>query len=239
MNPFLIRKITKVVANMLLEHKDLFIQVGQTTINWWKGKKIAIIGPGETGKDALWNRLQGLDPKTPLSLDNSRIPHFKIDFRLSNGKRINLTCKRSLNIGGEENHRDQSRGWRAVCNDANIIFYLITIDDLLNKAYLTGRIKTDLQWLYKNIPYLKSNPNLHILINKIDTKIDSHTDYAEYNNKIQSQLNDFDSFIKSQLEPWDKIYTGSTLISTYDENLYLRGIESVFNEVYEHITNQK
>lgn len=239
MNPFLIKKISKIVANMLLEHKDLFIQVGQSTWNWWKGKKIAIIGPGESGKDALWNRLQGLDPKVPIALDKTKIPHFKIDFRLSNGKRITLTCKRSLNIGGEENHRDQSKGWRAVCDDANIIFYLITIDDLIKKNYLSGRIKSDLQWLYKTVPYLKNDPHLHILINKIDTKINSHTDYADFKLKLKSELTTFDDFVKSQLEPWDKIYTGSTLISIYDENLYLKGIENVFNEVYEHIANQK
>jgi len=236
---FVLRKLANIGLGFLLEHRDFFIQTSSTVIKWWKGKKIAIIGPQESGKDALWNRLQGLDPKETSSLDQSRVPHFKIDFRLSNGKRINLTCKRSLNIGGEENHRDQVLGWRAVCEDADIIFYLISIDDLLEHRYLSGRIKSDLQWIYKTIPYLKSDPHLHILINKIDLKINSHTEYSEYKNKLKDELEKLDSFVKSQLEPWDRSYAGSTLISVYDEGLYLKGIENAFNAVYERVVTDK
>lgn len=141
-------------------------------------------------------------------------------------------------MSGEENHRDKIRGWRAVCDDADIIFYLITIDDLLEKRYSDGRIKEDLEWLYKNMPFLKAHSHIHILINKIDTKISSHTEYDYLNQQLSSELNEFDHFVRTELGPWQKVYTGSTLISTFNESLYLRGIENVFNEVYDHINSK-
>lgn len=238
MKLFILKKLANFGLSVLLEHKDFLIQTSSTVMKWWKGKKIAIIGPKETGKDALWNRLQGKDPLTPISLDTARVPHFKIDFRLSDGKRINLTVKRSLNIGGDENHRDGTRGWRAVCIDADIILYIITIDDLLNKKYLEGRIKEDMEWLYKNMPYLKTHSHLHILINKIDTQISSHTEYNSLIEKLSDELTQLNGFVETQLGSWHKVYTGSTLISTFNESLYLRGIENVFNAVYEHIAKQ-
>lgn len=236
---FVLKKLANIGLSFLLEHKDFLLQTSSTVLQWWKGKKIAIIGPRETGKDALWNRLQGKDPLTPLSLDSTRIPHFKIDFRLSDGRRVNLTCKRSLNISGEENHRDHLLGWRTVCNDADIIFYLITIEDLMENKYLEGRIKQDLEWLFKNMPYLKAHSHLHILINKIDTKIKSHTDYPAFCESLTNELHAFNSFVQTELGPWKKVYTGSSLISTFNDALYLRGIENVFNEVYEHIASSK
>lgn len=234
MKLFILRKLSKFGLNLLLEHKDFLLETSSLVIDWWKGKKLAIVGPEGSGKDGLWNRLQGLEPQTTSS-ELNKIPTFKINFGLSNGKRFIITCKRSLNIGGEENHRDQVNGWRAVCNDSDIIFYMMSIDDLLTKNYEHARIEKDLIWFHKNLAYLRKNTHIHILINKIDTQINSHTDYAQIREQLSTELKAFDAFVRKQLEPWDKNYTGSTLISVYNENIYLKGIESAFNAVYQHM----
>lgn len=237
MKLYILRKLSKYGLGLVLENRDFLLQTSSIVIDWWKGKKLAIVGPEGTGKDGLWNRLQGLDPETPLTSELNKIPTFKINFGLSNGKRFILTCKRSLNIGGEENHRDQVNGWRAVCNDSDIIFYMMSIDDLLENKYLGGRIQKDLEWFHRTLPYLRKNSHIHILINKIDTKINAHTEYTEFKEQLNSELSSFDAFVKKQLEPWSSSYTGSTLISIYNEGIYLKGIEKAFNQVYEHISH--
>lgn len=232
MKLFILRKIANLGLGFLLEHRDFFIQTSSTVLKWWKGKKLAIIGPENTGKDFLWNRLRGLSPNETATLMDGKIPQFKIDFNLSDGRRINLTCKRSLNIGGEENYRDEEQGWKQVCEDSDIIFYVMTIDDLLSKNYLKGRIQNDLEWFHRTLPYLKKNSLIHILINKIDTKINDYTEYDEFKSQITPELTEFNEFVRKILSPWDKTYTGLTLISAQDEHIYLKGIERVFNKVF-------
>ncbi|MFA5583469.1 MAG: hypothetical protein WDA09_04570 [Bacteriovoracaceae bacterium] len=239
MKLFILRKIANLGLGFLLEHRDFFIQTSTTVLKWWKGKKLAIIGPESSGKDSLWNRLRGLSPHESATFMDRKIPEFKIDFNLSDGRRINLTCKRSLNIGGEENYRDEEQGWKQVCQDSDVIFYIMTIDDLLSKKYLNGRIQKDLEWFHRTLPYLKKNSLIHILINKVDTKIKDYTEYDEFKSNIKQDILDFDEFVRRILSPWDKTYTGLTLISASDEHIYLKGIERVFNKIYKAIHPEK
>lgn len=239
MKLFILKKIANFGFSFFIEHRDFFLQTSSTVLNWWKGKKLAIIGAQATGKDSLWNRLQGLNPEHLPHLKEGKIPEFKINFRLSDGREIYLRCKRSLNMGGEENYRDQTNGWRAVCEDADVIFYIITIEDLTTKNYLSGRIVKDLEWLLRNLPYLKKNSHLHILINKIDHELKDHTQYDFFKKRMSVVQKEFDDFVRSQLSPWDKSYTGSSFISVFDEHLYLKGIESVFNNVHQFISSRK
>lgn len=236
MKLFILKKLANLGFSFFVEHRDFFVQTSATVINWWKGKKLAIIGAEGTGKDTLWNRLQGLAPLDTPELKEGRIPQFKIDFRLSDGSHINLNCKRSLNRGGEENHRDQENGWRAVCEDADVIFYLVSIEELIQKTYRAGRVQKDLEWLLLNLPYLKKNSHIHILINKIDHHLKDHTQYEAFKEKMAEEKQEFDQFVRENLSPWDKSYTGSTLISVYNEHLYLKGIETVFNRVHQFIS---
>ena len=79
MKLFILRKLSKFGLNLLLEHKDFLLETSSLVIDWWKGKKLAIVGPEGSGKDGLWNRLQGLEPQTTSS-ELNKIPTFKINF---------------------------------------------------------------------------------------------------------------------------------------------------------------
>ena len=81
MKLFILRKLTNLSFSFFIEHRDFLVQTSSTVINWWKGKKLAIIGAQGTGKDSLWNRLQGNEPGHLSELKEGKIPQFKIDFR--------------------------------------------------------------------------------------------------------------------------------------------------------------
>ncbi len=118
---------------------------------WWSGKKIAVIGPTASGKDSFLARLQNRDiphvhANSPMG---EKVDSFKVKLALSHHQVIDITCKGVINIGGETDYRDAPAGWLAVCEDADVIFYVMTIKDLDEKRFLKGRrIREDLDWLH-------------------------------------------------------------------------------------------
>jgi hypothetical protein len=204
-------------------------------MEWWSGKKIAVIGPTASGKDSFLARLQGQE--IPRVHSNSamgeRVKSFPVRMVLSNRQMVDITCKGVINIGGETDYRDDPSGWLAVCKDADVVFYMMTVSDLSAKRFLKGRrIRQDLDWLLTVLPDLKPDALVHILINKIDQEIESHTDYQALADELARELRALDRTVKTVLHPYESKYTGATLISMKNHQIYTRAINTVFRAVY-------
>lgn len=204
-------------------------------LEWWSGKKIAVIGPTASGKDSFLARLQNRE--IPRVHSNSamgeKVKSFPVKMALSDRRAIDITCKGVVNIGGEADYRDTPSGWLSVCQDADVVFYMMTVSDLSRKRFLKGRrIREDLDWLLTAMPHLKPGALVHILINKIDQKIESHTDYRALAEELANERSALDKTVKSVLHPYEARYTGATLISMKNKQIYTRGINIAFRAVY-------
>lgn len=207
----------------------------KAALDWWSGKKIAVIGPTASGKDSFLARLQ--NQEIPRVHSNSAmgetVKSFPVKLALANHQVIDITCKGVINIGGENDYRDDPSGWLSVCKDADVVFYMMTVSDLAQKKFLKGRrIRQDLDWLLTAMPHLKPGALIHILINKIDLEIESHTDYRALGEELAQELAALDRTVKSVLHPYEARYTGATLISMKNKQIYTRAINLVFRAVY-------
>jgi hypothetical protein len=204
-------------------------------LDWWSGKKIAVIGPTASGKDSFLARLQSQEiPQVHAnSAMGEKVRSFPVRMVLSNRQVVDITCKGVINIGGETDYRDDPSGWLAVCKDADVVFYVMTVNDLSARRFLKGRrIRQDLDWLLTVLPDLKPDALIHILINKIDQQIESHTDYRALATELERELKSLDRTVRSVLHPYESRYTGATLISMKNKQIYTRAINTVFHAVY-------
>jgi len=204
-------------------------------IDWWAGKKIGVIGPTASGKDSFLARLQNQEiPRVHAnSAMGEKVKSFPVKMALSSRQVVDITCKGVVNIGGETDYRDDPSGWLAVCEDADVVFYVMTVNDLAEKRFLKGRrIRQDLDWLLTAMPHLKPGALVHILINKIDAMIESHTDYQALAEELEKELAALDRTVKTVLHPYEARYTGATLISMKNKQIYTRAINIVFRAVY-------
>jgi hypothetical protein len=211
------------------------VRLVKGVLDWWSGKKIAVIGPTGSGKDSFLARLQ--NQEIPKVHSNSpmgeKIKSFRVKLVLSQHQTIDITCKGVINIGGETDYRDAPSGWLEVCKDADVVFYMMTIKDLSGSKFLKGRrIRQDLDWLLTALPHLKRGVLIHILINKIDEAIESHTDYQALAEEFSKQLTALDRTVKSVLHPYEAGYTGATLISMKNKQIYTRAINITLRSVY-------
>jgi len=211
------------------------VRLVKGVLDWWSGKKIAVIGPTASGKDSFLARLQ--NQEIPKVHSNSpmgeKVKSFRVKLALSRHQAIDITCKGVINIGGETDYRDAPSGWLTVCKDADVIFYMMTIKDLSGSKYLKGRrIRHDLDWLLSALPHLKQGVLIHILINKIDEEIESHTDYRALAEELAKKLDALDQTVKNVLHPYEAGYTGATLISMKNKQIYTRAINNVLRSVY-------
>jgi len=207
----------------------------KAAIDWWSGKKIAVIGPTASGKDSFLARLQ--NHEIPRVHSNSamgeKVKSFNVKLALSSHQLIDISCKGVINIGGETDYRDAPSGWLAVCKDADVVFYVMTVNDLAKRRFLKGRrIRQDLDWLQTAMPHLKRGALVHILINKIDEMIESHVDYRALADELAEELGELDGTVKEVLQPYEARYTGATLISMKNKQIYTRAINIVFRAVY-------
>jgi len=204
-------------------------------LDWWSGKKIAVIGPTASGKDSFLARLQNREiPQVHAnSAMGEKVKSFPVKLALSNHRVVDITCKGVINIGGEIDYRDAPTGWLSVCRDADVVFYIMTVDDLARKRFLKDRrIRQDLDWLLTALPHLKASALIHILINKVDGQIESHTDYQALAQKLAQGLTQLDKTVRTVLHPYESRYTGATLISMKNKQIYTRAINIVFRAVY-------
>lgn len=203
--------------------------------DWWSGKKIAVIGPTASGKDSFLARLQNraipeVHANSPMG---EKVKSFKVKVALSHRHVIDITCRGVINIGGETDYRDAPSGWLAVCKDADVVFYIMTIKDLSEKRYQKGgRVREDLDWLLTALPHLKPGALVHILINKIDEEIESHTDYQAFAETLTKELRALDKKVDKVLHPYQARYTGATLISMKNKQIYTVAINDALRAVY-------
>jgi hypothetical protein len=212
-----------------------FVRLVKGALDWWSGKKIAVIGPTASGKDSFLARLQNRE--IPEVHSNSpmgeTVKSFRVKLALSNHQVVDITCKGVINIGGETDYRDAPSGWLSVCTDADVVFYVMTVDDLSKKRFLKGRrIRQDLEWLLTALPHLKPGALVHILINKIDEEIESHTDYRALAEELAEELSALDTTVNNVLHPYEASYTGATLISMKNKQIYTRSINGALRAVY-------
>ena len=211
------------------------VRLAKGALEWWSGKKIAVIGPTASGKDSFLARLRNRE--IPEIHSNSpmgeKIRSFDVKLALSNRQVVDITCKGVINIGGETDYRDAPSGWLSVCKDADVVFYMMTVNDLSAKRFLKGRrIRQDLDWLQSALPHLKQGALIHILINKIDEQIESHTDYRALAEELAQELAALDRTVRNVLHPYEARYTGATLISMKDRQIYTHAINIVLRSVY-------
>jgi hypothetical protein len=211
------------------------VRLVKGAVEWWSGKKIAVIGPTASGKDSFLARLQNRE--IPLVHSNSpmgeKIKSFDVKLALSHRQVIDITCKGVINIGGETDYRDAPSGWLAACEDADVVFYVMTIKDLSEEKFRKGgRIRGDLDWLQAALPHLKPDLLIHILINKIDEEIQSHTDYPALAKELAKELRALDKTVKKVLHPYQAKYTGATLISMKNKQIYTIAINDALRAVY-------
>lgn len=202
---------------------------------WWSGKRIAVIGPTASGKDSFLARLRNreIPQKHARSPLREKIKSFRVKLALSDQQVIEFTCKGVTNVGGEPGLRDAPSGWLAVCKRADVIFYVMTVHDLSNKSYLAGRrVRQDLDWLQATLPHLGRAALVHVLINKIDQRIDNHTDYEVLAKELKQELRAFDRAVKTVLHPYEARYTGATLISMKNKQMYTLGVHDALRAVY-------
>jgi hypothetical protein len=202
---------------------------------WWSGKKIAVIGPTASGKDSFLARLRNRE--IPEVHSNSpmgeKVSSFRVKLALSHHQVVDITCKGVINIGGETDYRDAPSGWLSVCEDADVVFYVMTIEDLSERRYLKNRrIRQDLDWLVTAMPHLKPDALVHILINKIDAEIESHTDYRALAEELAHEIRALEKTVMKVLHPYEARYTGATLISMKNKQIYTVAINDVLRSVY-------
>jgi hypothetical protein len=156
-----------------------------------------------------------------------------VKLTLSRHQAIDIFCKGVINIGGEVDYRDAPDGWLSVCKDADVVFYIMTVTNLSEGDFRKGRrIREDLDWLLTALPHLKPGALIHILINKVDERIESHTDYLELAGELERDLEVLHRTVKKVLHPYDAKYTGATLISMKNKQIYTRALNDVLRSVY-------
>lgn len=132
------------------------------------------------------------------------VKSFRVKLTLSNQQVIDITCKGVIDIDGEADYRDAPSGWLSVYADADVVFYVMTVKDLSKKRFLKGRrIRQDLDWFLTALPHLKPGALIHILINKIDDEIESHTDYRALAEELTEALGALDTTVHNVLYPYE------------------------------------
>ena len=207
----------------------------KAAIAWWSGKKIAVIGPMAAGKDSFIARLQQREiPKhhtgSPL---REKVKSFDVKLALTRTQTIDVTCKGVFNVGGEPEYRDSPHGWTSVCKGADVIFYVMTVEDLMKKRFLRkGRVRQDLDWLQTVLPQLDDDVLVHVLVNKVDLEIASHTHYGALAKELSADLRALDTTVRRVLHPYEDRYTGATLISMKNKSIFTIAMHRAFAAVY-------
>jgi GTPase SAR1 family protein len=166
----IIKEVGKAAALIVAKEVGPFIKkFSKNVLEWWNGRKIAVIGPTGAGKNSLYNRLSGKPiPKEHVETKGiNKVENFTYKLHMPDGKEFRLRCKRALNVGGDIVARE--RAWLEACKGADVIFYIVSVTNLKKSALSPNtRIYKDMVWIAKNLSSLGENTLVHILVNKID-----------------------------------------------------------------------
>jgi hypothetical protein len=238
-----LKEIAKWVPVIVVAAKkayDWFKELKPHVRDWWQGKKIAIIGPTAVGKNSLYNRLQ--DKPIPSEHINTKamedIPKFKLRRHLPDGKEFEITVKRSTNVGGEKEQRD--RFWFDACKSSDVIFYMLSLDDLRKGRYKPGgRVHEDLEWLAQHLGEMSSSPKIHFLVNKIDLELKQMADYDEFVEQLKPKVIEFDEITHRILGRYKARITGISATSMLDDGIFNRSLVLVLESVYDAVHRKK
>jgi len=225
----------KVVAVVYTIYK-IICRLRPAILDWWNGKKIAVIGPTAVGKDCLYHRLQDkpIPKKHTETAEAEKVRSFRFTKALPSGKKFSANFKGCTNVGGSVHHR--KRHWLDCCTGADVIFYMFTIGGLRKGRYRKGtRVWRDLRWLATNMDKMKPNSLVHFLVNKIDLELVDGDDYKTFLAEITPQLKEFETSAKSVFGDYETRLTGVSPVSMKSEYLFTQSFPKVLEAVYEAV----
>lgn len=208
-------------------------------VNWWDGKTIAVIGVTASGKNSFYDCLLEKDP--PKEHHQTRgvekVDSFTVKRNIQGFDTIELKCKRSVNVGGEDDER--IRYWHQACGGADLIFYLVDMDRLndpdLHETY-HSRIGDDLKWLGSNLSKFKAGCRVHLLLNKIDKVLEIPSFVDNRREFIESELNkhvtEMESRAKSIFDMNSLALTGASPMCMVDRDLFDCLFDGVLARIY-------
>lgn len=211
---------------------------------WWNGKSIAVIGPTASGKNSMFNRLKHQAPPDEhvQTRGAEQVGKFNIKWTLPDSTTFNITCKNSINVGGELDERE--RYWLQSCNQADVIFYLIDGEKLVAESEKTLlRIKDDLKWIARQIHSFKPSVAIHLLVNKVDCFVEGvpvENSQKVISEKILEEIKIIDDISQKIFGAYFKKITGLGPVSMVDDFLF----KAYFTEALQQIqlvttSNQK
>jgi len=229
-----------VVAKGVRKAYEWIKELSPRARDWWRGKKIAIIGPTAAGKNSFFNRLQGL-PIPKEHINTKALEHvvsFKLRRELPDGKTFEIDVKRSTNVGGEQEQRE--RFWLDACSGSDVIFYMLTLDDLKRGRFRDGnRVHDDLLWLARHFGVMKSSPKVHFLVNKIDLELKKGADYDSFTTELKPLIEEFDETVGKVFGRFRLRYTGISATSMLDDDIFNRSLVLILEAVYESVHRKK
>lgn len=233
-------KVATAVANGTARDVAEYIKdLPKKVIEWWHGKKIAVIGPTAAGKNCLYRRLQNEPiPKEHLQTRGTERERFTFRSQLPNGQEFEIRCTRSANVGGETD--DRERFWVEACDDADVIFYMMHLEDLRAGRYLHGqRIHDDLKWLVGILPQLRSNTVVHFLINKIDTELADGAKYEDFIAALKADVDRLEAEARLIFGPYKNRLTGISPTSMMDDHIFAVSFPLALEAVHGAVMRKK
>ncbi len=224
-------KLAKKYGPLLI---DWVRRLAPKVLDWWNGKKIAVIGPTAVGKNCLYHRLRGevIPDDHHQTKSPERMPRFAFKRSLPSGKEFQVTFSRCTNVGGELEQR--TRYWLDTCRDADVIFYMMTLDDLRHgKFRQRSRIHGDLKWLASHMGQLSNGVVVHLLVNKIDLELEDGDGYKEFVAELQAHIDELEATAKAVFGDYHHRLTGISPTSIKDDHIFALSFPRALESVYE------
>lgn len=230
------RENIKKGAKTIIKLAHYFHKLAKPVIDWWNGKKIAIIGPTAAGKNSLYRRLKGEPiPKQHIQTKGvERIKTFTFRMPLADGKLFKLRCKRALNVGGGIDERE--RNWFEACDKTDVIFYIVSIKAVKRSSFSPRtRMYADMKWIGENLGKLKKNALVHILVNKMDLEINQNGELDKILNELKPKIDKFEKMTKTVFGAYKDRLTGVTPTSMKDGYIFAMSFPKALEAVYEAV----
>jgi hypothetical protein len=229
----LLARIIKELLKHGPELYEIIRKLAPTIRDWLNGKKIAVIGQTAVGKNSFYRRLN--DEAIPDEHHETKgaeiIPNFKYECNLPGGKQFAVSFKRCINAGGDIEQRD--RYWMEVCKDSDIVFYMISLEDMKKGEYRKpGSVYHDLKWLATHLNKMQPNTLIHFLVNKIDQELVDTERYMEFVAQNKPQIDELEQVSRSLLGDYQKRFTGTTLTSMKDDHVFAVSFPKALEAVY-------
>ncbi len=213
----------KIVAAVIAADKVGEVLSGSSSkaTQWWNGQKLAVLGASASGKDSLLHRLRQIE--VPAAHEptkaSAKVPRFEVRYALPRGQELRMTARRVRNVGGEVEDRD--RDWLGACKEADVILYLLTIEDLRARQHLVGgRVHDDLMWLAAHLRETSARSRVHLLVNKVDQQFLPGLGHEAIVEALRPAMDDLQATAGHVLSAYRHRLTGVTPTSMTDDYLF-------------------